>query len=71
VHGEWTNVLAVGSKVSNRPIATYPGGGQDYYGGPLSYFPVVVPNTAVAVCGQRLSESQDIFGVSGNVICGS
>src|SRR6478672_2172143 len=23
VHGEWTNVLAVGSKVSNKPIATY------------------------------------------------
>ena len=63
-------MLAVGSKVSNRPIATYPGGGQDYaYGGPLSYFPVIVPNTAVAVCGQRLSGSQDIFEVSGNVTC--
>jgi hypothetical protein len=70
VHGEWTNVLAVGSKVSNRPIATYPGGGQDYaYGGALSYFPVVVPNTVVAVCGQRLSGSQDIFEMSGNVTC--
>ena len=69
-HGEWTNVLAVGSKVSNRPIATYPGGGQDYaYGGPLSYFPVVVPNTVVAVCGQRLSGSEDVFEVSGNVTC--
>ncbi len=71
VHGEWTNVLAVGSKVSNRSTgAIYPGGGQDYvYGGPLAYFPVVVPNTVVAVCGQRLSGSQDIFEVSGNVTC--
>ena len=50
VHGEWTNVLAVGSKVSNRsvfePGGGYQGGGQDYvYGGPLAFFPVVVPNT--------------------------
>jgi hypothetical protein len=74
VHGEWTNVLAVGSKVSNRsvfePGGGYPGGGQDYVSsGALAYFPVVVPNTVVAVCGQRLSGSQDIFEVSGNVTC--
>ena len=74
VHGEWTNVLAVGSKVSNRsvfePGGGYEGGGQDYvYSGPLAYFPVVVPNSVVAVCGQRLSGSQDIFEVSGNVTC--
>jgi hypothetical protein len=73
-HGEWTNVLAVGSKVSNRsvfePGGGYEGGGQDYvYSGALSYFPVVVPNTVVAVCGQRLAGSQDIFEVSGNVTC--
>ena len=70
-HGEWTNVLAVGSKISNRSTgAIYPDGGQDYaYGGPLSYFPVVVPNTVVAVCGQRLSGSEDVFEVSGNVTC--
>ena len=70
VHGEWTNVLAVGSKVSNKPIATYPGGCQDYaYSGPLATFPVVVPNTVVAVCGQRLAGSQDVFEVSGNITC--
>jgi hypothetical protein len=74
MHGEWTNMLAVGSKISNRsvfePGGGYPGGGQDYvYSGPLAYFPVVVPNTVVAVCGQRLSGSQDIFEVSGNVTC--
>ena len=76
VHGEWTNVLAVGSKISNRsvfePGGGYPGGGQDYvYSGPLAYFPVVVPNTVVAVCGQRLAGSQDIFEVSGNITCQS
>ena len=70
VHGEWTNVLAVGSKISNRsvfePGGGYPGGGQDYvYSGPLSTFPVVVPNTVVAVCGQRLAGSGVTFEVSG------
>jgi len=68
-HGEWTNVLAVGSKISNRSIATYPGGGQDFaYGGPLATFPIVVPNTVVAICGQRLGGSQDIFETSGNCL---
>lgn len=70
MHGEWTNVTAVGSKVSNKPIATYPGGGEDFaYSGPLATFPVVVPNTVVAVCGQRLAGSDDVFEVSGNVTC--
>ena len=72
MHGEWTQVLAVGSKVSNRPIATYPGGGQDYaYSGPKSTFPVIVRNSVVAVCGQPLTGSQDIFEVSGNITCRS
>ena len=75
-HGEGTNMVAIGSKISNRsvfePGGGYEGGGQDYvYSGPLAYFPVVVPNTVVAVCGQRLSGSQDIFEVSGNVTCQS
>jgi hypothetical protein len=71
VHGEWTNVLAVGSKVSNKPIATYPGGGQDFaYSGPLASFPVIVPNTVVAACGQRLTASDhNVFEVSGSVSC--
>ena len=48
VHGEWTNVLAVGSKISNRsvfePGGGYPGGGQDYvYSGPLATFPSSCP----------------------------
>ena len=70
VHGEWTNVLAVGSKVSNKPIATYPDGSQAFaYSRALSSFPVIVPNTVVAVCGQRLAGSEDIFEVSGNAAC--
>jgi hypothetical protein len=71
VHGEWTNVLAVGSKISNRSTGeTYPGGGQNFvYSGPLATFPIIVPNTVVAVCGQRLAGSQDIFETSGNITC--
>ena len=72
VHGNWTNVYAVGSNVSNRPIATYPGGGQDFAStGPLAVFPLIVPNTVVAVCGQRLAGNQDIFETSGNITCTS
>ncbi len=76
MHGEWTNMLAVGSKVSNRsvfePGGGYEGGGQDYvYGGPLATFPIIVPNTVVAVCGQRVAGNQDIFEVSGNITCTS
>ena len=67
VHGEWTNVLAVGSKVSNKPIATYPDGSQAFESSQaLSTFPVIVPNTVVAACGQRLAGSGVIFEVSGN-----
>jgi hypothetical protein len=70
-HGEWTNMLALGSKVTNKSTgAIYPDGGLDYeYGGPLATFPVVVPNTVVAVCGQRLSGSQTVFAVSGSITC--
>jgi hypothetical protein len=71
VHGEWTNMLAVGGKVSNRSTGeTYPGGGQNFvYSGPLATFPIIVPNTVVALCGQRLAGSQDIFETSGNITC--
>ncbi|WNG91509.1 hypothetical protein [Mycobacterium sp. ITM-2016-00318] len=70
VHGEWTNTLAVGSKISNRSTGeTYPGGGQHFvYSGPLATFPIVVPNTVVAVCGQRVAGSQDVFETSGNCL---
>jgi len=70
VHGEWTNVLAVGSKVSNKPIATYPDGSQAFAPSvALSYFPVIVRNPVVAVCGQRLTgRNDDVFEVSGNCL---
>jgi hypothetical protein len=59
VHGEWNNVLAAGSKVSNRPIATYPDGSQAFAYGSF--------NTVVVVCGQRLTgRNDDVFEVSGN-----
>jgi hypothetical protein len=68
VHGEWNDVLAVGSKVSNKPIATYPDGSQAFAPGiGRPYF----HNFAVAVCGQRLAGSDDVFEVSGNVTCRS
>ena len=74
-HGEWTNMLAVGSKISNRsvfePGGGYEGGAQDYVSsGPLASFPFVVPSTVVAVCGQRLSGSA-VFEVSGSITCSS
>ena len=72
MHGEWTHVVAVGSKVSSTPIATYPGGGQDFaYSGPVSTFPVIVPSTVVAACGQRLVGNKDVFEVSGKISCRS
>lgn len=70
VHGEWTNVVAVGSKVSNRPIVTYPDGSHAFaYSGPAATFPVIVPSSVVVVCGQRITGSDDIFETSGNIAC--
>lgn len=70
VHGEWTNVVAVGSKVSNRPIVTYPDGSHAFaYSGPAATFPVIVPSSVVVVCGQRITGSDDIFETSGNITC--
>ncbi len=72
MHGEWTRVIAVGSKVSSKPIATYPGGGHDYaYSGPVATFPVIVPSSVVVVCGQLLTGSDDVFDVSGSITCQS
>ncbi|MGV0773614.1 hypothetical protein [Mycobacterium syngnathidarum] len=70
VHGEWTNVVAVGSKVSNRSIATYPDGSQAFaYSGPAATFPVIVPSSVVVICGQRITGSDDIFEASGSISC--
>jgi hypothetical protein len=63
IHGERSNVLAVGSSVSNKPVVTYPDGSQAFTSASL--------DNVVAVCGQRLSGRQDIFDVSGNVTCSS
>lgn len=70
-HGEWTNVFAVGSKVSNRSDgAIYPDGGRTYFSSSaLTFFPVPVRSTVIGVCGQRLTGSQDIFETSGNITC--
>ncbi len=67
--GNWTNMLAVGGKVSNKLNVTDTNGGQIFeQSGPLATFPIVVPNTVVAVCGQRVAGSQDIFETSGNCL---
>jgi len=72
MHGEWTNVLAVGGKVSSRPIATYPDGSQAFAPSmALSTFPVIVPSSVVAVCGQLLTGSDDLFEASGTITCQS
>ena len=70
MHGEWTNVLVVGGKVSSRPLgSTYPDGSQDFAPSQaLSYFPVIVPNTVVAVCGQPLTGDNTVFEFSGNCL---
>ena len=69
-HGEWTNTFAVGSKVSSKLLVTNTDGSQVFAPSQaLATFPIIVPNTVIAVCGQRLAGSQDIFETSGNVTC--
>lgn len=63
IHGEHNSVFAIGSTVSNKPLVTYPDGSQQFEYGFL--------DTVVAVCGQRLAGSQDIYDVSGNMTCRS
>ena len=69
-HGEWTNVVAVGGRVSNRSNgAIYPDGGRDYvYSQALTVFPVPIRSTVIGVCGQRVTGNQDIFETSGNCL---
>ena len=55
------------ARFRTNPIATYPDGSQAFeYSQALSTFPVIVPNTVVAACGQRLAGNGVIFEVSGN-----
>jgi hypothetical protein len=69
-HGEWTNTFAVGSKVSSKLLNTNTDGSQVFAPSQaLATFPIIVPNTVVALCGQRLSGSQDVVEVSGNITC--
>jgi hypothetical protein len=71
-HGEWTNTLAIGSKVSSKLLVTNTDGSQVFAPSQaLATFPIIVPNTVVAVCGQRLAGNQDIFETSGNITCTS
>lgn len=69
-HGEWTNVIAVGGRVSNRSDgAIYPDGGRTYvYSRAATVFPVPVRSTVIGVCGQRVTGNQDVFETSGNCV---
>lgn len=68
--GEWTNVVAVGSKVSNKLLVTDVNGGKVYASSQaLATFPIPIRSTALGVCGQRVAGNQDIFEVSGNITC--
>ena len=72
-HGEYTNVIAVGSKVSNRSDgAIYPNGGRTYFtSSAFTYFPIPLRSRVIGVCGQQVAGNQDIFDVSGNITCTS
>ncbi len=69
-HGEWTNVVAVGGRVSNKADgAIYPNDGRTYYPSTaLTVFPIPVRSTVIGVCGQRLTGDGDIFETSGNCL---
>lgn len=68
--GEWTNVVAVGSTVSNKLLVTNTDGTKVYQGSQaLATFPVPIRSAAIGVCGQRVAGNTDIFDVSGNITC--
>lgn len=70
--GEWTNTVAIGSTVSSKHLVTNTDGTGVYQPSQaLATFPIIVPNTVVGLCGQRLTGSQDLFEVSGNIACTS
>jgi hypothetical protein len=75
-HGEGTNLVAVGSNVSNKLTTTYVDGTLGYTSGTWLYPQLGVRNTVVGACGQLLKMgSADEFNannydVSGNGTCG-
>ena len=75
-HGEGTNLVAVGSNVSNKLTTTYVDGTRDYTHGTWLNPTFGVRNTVVGVCGQLLKNgSSDEFNtnnydVTRNGTCG-
>jgi hypothetical protein len=64
-HGEGTNLVAIGSNVSNKLTTTYVDGTKGYTNGTWSNPLLGVRNTVVVVCGQLLKNgSSDVFNVN-------
>jgi hypothetical protein len=64
-HGEGTNMVAIGSNVSNKLTTTYVDGTKGYTNGTWLNPLLGVRNTVVVVCGQLLKNgSSDVFNVN-------
>ena len=64
-HGEGTNLVAIGSNVSNKLTTTYVDGTKGYTNGTWLNPLLGVRNTVVVVCGQLLKNgSSDVFNVN-------
>ncbi len=64
-HGEGTNLVAIGSDVSNKLTTTYVDGTKGYTNGTWLNPLLGVRNTVVVVCGQLLKNgSSDVFNVN-------
>jgi hypothetical protein len=64
-HGEGTNMVAIGSNVSNKLTTTYVDGTKGYTYGTWLNPLLGVRNTVVVVCGQVLKNgSSDVFNVN-------
>jgi hypothetical protein len=64
-HGEGTNLVAIGSIVSNKLTTTYVDGTKGYTNGTWLNPLLGVRNTVVVVCGQLLKNgSSDVFNVN-------
>ena len=64
-HGEGTNMVAIGSNVSNRLTTTYVDGTKGYTNGTWLNPLLGVRNTVVVVCGQLVKNgSSDVFNVN-------
>ena len=74
-HGEGTNLVAVGSNVSNKLTTNYVDGTKGYTYGTWLDPNFAVRNTVVGVCGQLLKNGSsdefnaDNYDVSGNITC--